>query len=319
MPDFAKPLSAQLKETETLVLFQPWPFARGLRLPLIAGDVLSMLMPSTAEGEAALPALSMQVPVFVRDWPLPSPLTVPPATVSVAMPDRTAPVSAQLKETPASVLFQPWEFARGLRLPLITGDVLSMLIPSRVVGEAALPALSMQSPLLVRDWPAPSPLTVPPTTVSSTMPDWTKPESAQLKETATSPLFQPWPFARGLRLPLMAGDVLSMLMLATLAGEAGLPALSTQLPLLVTDWPAPSPLTIAPATVSVAMPDRTAPVSAQLKETATSVLFQPWAFASGLRLPTICGAVLSMLILSRVVGEAALPALSVQVPVLVRD
>src|SRR5207237_6762005 len=100
------------------------------------------------------------------------------------------------------------------------------------------------------------------------MPDFSKPLSAQLKETETLVLFQPWPFARGLRLPLMAGDVLSMLMLATLAGEAGLPALSTQLPLLVTDWPAPSPLTIAPATVLVAIPDWTEPVSAQLKETA---------------------------------------------------
>src|SRR5438552_8308980 len=186
MPDFAKPSSAQLKETETLVLFQPWPFARGLRLPLIAGDVLSMLMPSTVAGEAALPALSMQVPVFVRDWPLPSPLTVPPATVSVAMPDWTAPVSAQLKETATSVLFQPWEFACGLRLPLITGDVLSMLIPSRVVGEAALPALSMQVPVFVSDWPLPSLVTVTPATVSVAMPDWTAPVSAQSKETATS-------------------------------------------------------------------------------------------------------------------------------------
>src|SRR5437588_690462 len=100
---------------------------------------------------------------------------------------------------------------------------------------------------------------VAPTTVAAAMPDWTEPASAQLKETETLVLFQPWPFPRGLRLPLIAGDVLSMLMLATLAGEAGLPALSTQLPLLVTDWPAPSPLTVPPATVSVAMPDWTAP------------------------------------------------------------
>ena len=67
MPDFARPLSAQLKEMETLVLFQPWPFARGLRLPLMAGDVLSMLMPSTVAEEAALPALSMQSPLLVTD------------------------------------------------------------------------------------------------------------------------------------------------------------------------------------------------------------------------------------------------------------
>src|SRR5207237_1337256 len=147
MPDFARPLSAQLKEMETLVLFQPWPFARGLRLPLMAGDVLSMLMPSTVDGEAALPALSMQVPVFVSDWPLPSLVTVPPATVSVAMPDWTAPVSAQSNETATSLLFQPLAFASGSRLPAITGDVLSMLMPSTIAEVAALPALSMQPPL----------------------------------------------------------------------------------------------------------------------------------------------------------------------------
>src|SRR5437870_9534967 len=107
MPDWTKPESAQLKETATSVLFQPWEFACGLRLPLIAGAVLSMLMPPTVAGEAALPALSMQVPVFVRDWPLPSPVTVTPATVSVAMPDWTAPVSAQSNETATSLLFQP--------------------------------------------------------------------------------------------------------------------------------------------------------------------------------------------------------------------
>src|SRR5438132_4489563 len=241
MPDFAKPLSAQLKETETLVLFQPWPFARGLRLPLIAGDVLSMLMPSTVDGEAALAALSMQVPVFVRDWPLPSPLTVPPATVSVAMPDWTKPESAQLKETATSPLFQPLAFASGSRLPLISGNVLSMLMPSTVDGEAALPALSMQVPVFVRDLPLPSPLTVPPATVSVAMPDRTAPVSAQLKETPTSVLFQPWEFACGLRPPLIAGAVLSMLMPPTVAGEAALPALSMQSPLLVRDWPAPAP------------------------------------------------------------------------------
>src|SRR5438132_9180108 len=133
------------------VLFQPWAFASGSRLPLIAGAVLSMLMPSTVRGNAALPALSMQPPLLVSDCPAPSALTVPPATVSVATPDWTEPASAQPKVTATSVSFQPWEFASGLRLPLITGDVLSMLMPPTVGGKAALPALSMQSPLLVTD------------------------------------------------------------------------------------------------------------------------------------------------------------------------
>src|SRR2546428_8690124 len=108
------------------------------------------------------------------------------------MPDWTEPVSAQLKEATTSVLFQPLAFAPGSRLPVITGDVLSMLMPPTVVGEAALPALSTQSPLLVTDWPAPSPLTVPPAKVSVAMPDWTEPLSAQLNETVTSLLFQPF-------------------------------------------------------------------------------------------------------------------------------
>src|SRR5438132_5161298 len=143
MPDFAKPLSAQLKETETLVLFQPWPFARGLRLPLIAGDVLSMLMPSTVDGEAALAALSMQVPVFVRDWPLPSPLTVPPATVSVAMPDWTAPVSAQPNEAGKSARLSSRHNVSAYRPSRMNWTVLSMLMPPTVRGNAALPAFSM--------------------------------------------------------------------------------------------------------------------------------------------------------------------------------
>src|SRR6266542_4412131 len=246
-------------------------------------------------------------------------MRVVPATVSVAMPDCTEPVSAQVKETATSVLFQPSAFASGSRLPLITGAVLSMLIPSTVAGEAALPPLSTQSPLLVTDWPAPSPLTVAPATVSVPVPDCTEPLSAQLKETATSLLFQPLALASGLRLPLITGTVLSMLMPPTVAGEAALPALSTQSPLLVTDWPAPSELTVAPATVSLAMPDCTPPVSAQLKETTTSLLFQPLALARGLRLPLITGAVLSMLMPLTVAVEAALPALSTQSPLFVSD
>src|SRR5438132_5218466 len=194
-----------------------------------------------------------------------------------------------------------------------------MLMLATVAGEAGLPALSTQLPLLLTDWPAPSPLTIAPATVLVAMPDWTEPASAQLKETVTSPLFQPWALASGSRLPPITGDVLSMLMPLTVDGEAALPALSMQVPVFVRDWPLPSPLTVPPATVSVAMPDWTAPVSAQLKETATSVLFQPWEFTCGLRLPLITGDVLSMLIPSRVVGEAALPALSMQVPVFVRD
>ena len=54
------------------------------------------------------------------------------------------------------LLFQLCALALGLRPALICGAVLSILIPPTVAGEAAFPALSMQAPLLVTDWPAPS-------------------------------------------------------------------------------------------------------------------------------------------------------------------
>jgi len=44
------------------------------------------------------------------------------------------------------------------------------------------------------------------------------------------------------------------------------------------------------------MPDCTTPVSAQVKEIATSVLSQPFAFASGSRAAVDYGDILSMLI-----------------------
>ena len=87
------------------------------------------------------------------------------------------------------------------------------------------------------------------------MPDWATPASAHMKWTVTSLLFQPLAFASGSRLPLICGLVLSMLMPPTVAEAAALPALSTQAPLLVTDWPAPSEVTVSPATVLPAMPD----------------------------------------------------------------
>jgi len=94
--------------------------------------------------EATLPALSEHAPLLVTDCPAPSPLTVAPATVLLAIPDCTDPASAQLKETTTSVLFQPLAFGPGVRVPLIEGAVLSMLMPLTVAGEALLPALSTQ-------------------------------------------------------------------------------------------------------------------------------------------------------------------------------
>jgi predicted nucleic acid-binding protein len=100
---------------------------------------------------AALPALSVQSPLFVTDWSEPSVVTVSPATVFVSSPDCTLPTSAHAKLTVTSLLFQPNELAVGLRLPEITGLVLSILMPETVAASAALPAWSVQLPVLPTD------------------------------------------------------------------------------------------------------------------------------------------------------------------------
>src|SRR5882724_9389008 len=104
-----------------------------------------------------------------------------------------------------------------------------------------------------------------------------------------------------------------MLMLLTVAGSAVLPALSTQEPVLVTDWPLPSVVKVAPATVSMSTPEPPV-LSVQEKFAATSVLFQPLALAAGLLLPVIAGLFLSMLMFVTLAGSALLPAVSLQLP-----
>src|SRR5207247_642969 len=57
----------------------------------------------------------------------------------------------------------------------------------------------------------------------------------------------------------------------------------------------------------------TVPVSAQVKFTVTSVLFQPLALAAGVRPPVIAGLVLSIFTVTLAIA-LVLPALSVHVP-----
>src|SRR5207253_8966189 len=83
-------------------------------------------MPLTAEESAALPALSRQLPVLVTEAFCTSAVNVCPATLLVSRPDSTAPVSAQVKFTVTSVLFQPLPLAAGVRPPVIAGLVLSI-------------------------------------------------------------------------------------------------------------------------------------------------------------------------------------------------
>src|SRR3954451_12866643 len=90
--------------------------------------------------------------------------------------------------------------------------------------------------------------------------------------------------------PVSVGGVLSTLSGLTLV-VAELSALSTAV--AVTDWFAPSvERTFVPPPVQLLMPES---ASAHVRLTVTSPLFQPFAFAAGLRVPSIVGAVLSSL------------------------
>src|SRR5438552_4717123 len=129
IPLFTPPASPLwLNVTVTSVLFQPLTLAAGALTGVGAlGGVLSMLMPLTVDGSAALPALSRQLPVLVTEAFCTSAVNVCPATLLVSRPDSTAPVSAQVKFTVTSVLFQPLLSAAGVRPPVIAGLVLSIL------------------------------------------------------------------------------------------------------------------------------------------------------------------------------------------------
>src|SRR6185295_9417438 len=80
MPDWTEPVSAQVKVTETLVLFQPLALAAGLARPLMTGAVWSIWKSSLVTPVAVLPARSVQgsevtltavpSPVVVLDWAL---------------------------------------------------------------------------------------------------------------------------------------------------------------------------------------------------------------------------------------------------------
>src|SRR5437667_181253 len=306
----ASPFS--LNVTVTSVLFQPATLAAGAFAGVGAlGGVLSILMPLTVDGSAALPATSTQLPVLVTEAFCTSAVNVCPATLLVSRPDCTAPVSAQVKFTVTSVLFQPLALAAGVRPPVITGLVLSIFTVTLAIA-LVLPALSVHVPLTsVPLVSAVRPLPV----VQLSIPLLIVPASPlSLKVTATSVLFQPLTLAAGARTAVGGlGGVLSILMPLTVEESAALPALSTQLPVLVTEAFCTSAVNVCPATVLVSSPDSTAPASAQVKFTVTSVLFQPLALAAGVRPPTIAGLVLSIFTVTLAIA-LVLPALSVHVP-----
>src|SRR4029079_3542657 len=114
------------------------------------------------------------------------------------------------------------------------------------------------------------------------------PDSASpaVHATVTSPLYQPAAFGDVVGEPSRVGATLSMLIPLTVV-LAVLSALSVTVP--VTDWFAPLVLNVVGAD-EVLTPEV---ASLGANETVTSVLFQPFAFAAGVREPVMVGAVLS--------------------------
>ena len=155
----------------TAVVYQPFVPSAGAVGPasVISGADRSILIPETVAASAGLPARSMQVPVLVTCSAEPSPVRVAPVTSSWSTPD--PPASAHVKVTVTSELFQPARLGAGDACPVTTGAVSSIEMPPTVSAAAALPALSMHSPALVTDWPAPSSVRVSPWTKSVAMPE----------------------------------------------------------------------------------------------------------------------------------------------------
>ena len=120
----------------------------------------------------------------------------------------------------------------------------------------------------------------------------------------TSPWYQPFAFGAVVGAPVIVGAVSSTSIPSTFAVSL-LPAASTAVP--VADCPAPSPKFTG--VVHDAIPERE---SEHTKLTATSRLYQPFAFGSRPGAPEIVGFVLSTLTLA--VSVALFPALSTAVP-----
>ena len=188
-------------------------------------------------------------------------LTVAPATVLVSTPE--PPVSAQVKLTVTLVLFQLLALAAGVRPPVITGLVLSMLMFVTLAVVALLPAASLQEPLT--DWLEPSLVTVTskglvvdepvaaPAAEIEAAPDVL---SVQVNSTFTLVLFQPFTLAAVSLVALKTGATVSIL---TTTGMAVEPADAPVLPALSVAWQemlcVPSPETLSePLAVGVPIP-----------------------------------------------------------------
>jgi hypothetical protein len=135
MPD---KLSDIVPDTVTVTIF---PFggqsALGLAEAVTTGGVLSMLIPLTV-AVAELPATSVQVPL--TDCPAPSAeRTVGAGGLPSAKPER---LSVHVKLTVTLVLFQPFAFGAGDRIPAMLGGVLSIWTVT-ALGGSTFPLLSV--------------------------------------------------------------------------------------------------------------------------------------------------------------------------------
>src|SRR6266545_2291673 len=183
-----------------------------------------------------------------------------------ATSDRLSP---QVKSTTTSVWYQPSLLGWVVGPPSTVGGVLSILMP---LSDAltVLPALSD-----TLTGPAPRSVPSPVIVLSSGCVLVSTPDSPSdaVQRTVTSWLYQPSALGSVAGAPARCGAVRSMLMSSTVA-SLPLPALSCALP------------------VHPAIPDS---ASSQVKPTRTGVLFQPLAFAVGVRLGVIVGGTPSIL------------------------
>src|SRR4051794_9621908 len=128
-PDSA---SVHVHLIETSDLYQSFAFAEVVGAPVSVGAVRSMLMGLTVV-DVVLPAASMAVPA--TDWFAPS-----AETVALGPHDVTAFKSEHVKLTATwAVLFQPFAFATGTRLALMTGAMLSRVKDALSVTVVPLP------------------------------------------------------------------------------------------------------------------------------------------------------------------------------------
>src|SRR5919106_4704326 len=201
-PSTPESASALAHAISTLLVYQPLsPAVPAATDPLSDGAVVSMFTGPMVVA-ASLSALSTAAALTSWSAPSESSTFVPPP-VQLLMPESA---SAQLRPTVTFVLFQPWAFAAGLRVAVISGSPLSSLTVT--APEALLPSRSAAVAVRV----------TPPTgvfemieSVAGVGPEPTpEPASVAVHAIDTFALFQPAALAAGERAPVTTGPVLSM-------------------------------------------------------------------------------------------------------------